>query len=69
MYLFIYCLQDSETEGDECESNGSDIEVTEMEVKVDPMLYFSNTSQSAIELDQDSQDSQDTTRQTARPAV
>lgn len=29
-----------------------------MEVKVDPMLYFSNTSQGAIELDGDSQDAE-----------
>lgn len=30
-----------------------------MEVKVDPMLYFSNASQSGNEIEQDSQDGQD----------
>lgn len=39
--------------------DNSDIEITEMEVKVDPMLYFSNASQSGNEIEQDSQDGQD----------
>lgn len=60
-------IQDSEYENDEEEENEDDEEDEEdedmsdgevMEVKVDPMLYFSNTSQGAIELD-DSQDGQE----------
>ncbi|KAL0268474.1 UNVERIFIED_CONTAM: hypothetical protein PYX00_010403 [Menopon gallinae] len=49
----------SETEQESEEEDNSDIEITEMEVKVDPMLYFSNASQSGNEIEQDSQDGQD----------
>lgn len=50
---------DSEQESENENEDNSDIEITEMEVKVDPMLYFSNASQSGNEIEQDSQDGQD----------
>ncbi|EEB17145.1 zinc finger protein, putative [Pediculus humanus corporis] len=50
---------DSETDQESEPDENSDIEITEMEVKVDPTLYFSNASQSGNEIEQDSQDGQD----------
>ncbi|KAK6618234.1 hypothetical protein RUM44_002685 [Polyplax serrata] len=50
---------DSETEQESEAEENSDIEITEMEVKVDPTLYFSNASQSGNEIEQDSQDGHD----------
>lgn len=59
IYNFKESDSEQESENEMENEENSDIEITEMEVKVDPMLYFSNASQSGNEIEQDSQDGQD----------